>query len=167
MRIKEIYFAGGCFWGTQHFLKKIPGVIETKTGYANSDVANPSYEAVYSETTNAAETVMVKYDENIRSIERLIELFFMTIDPTSLNRQGADEGRRYRTGIYYLNDEDGARIEKKVRELAASYEKPVVVEIKKLENFYEAEKYHQNYLDDNSGGYCHINPALFKIASEG
>ena len=99
----EIYFAGGCFWGTEHFLKQIRGVESTQVGYANSNVANPSYEQVCSGKTNAAETVKVVYDPKTVDLNLLLDLYFKTIDPTSLNRQGNDRGTQYRTGIYYIN----------------------------------------------------------------
>lgn len=160
----EIYFAGGCFWGTEHFLKQINGVESTQVGYANSKVANPSYEQVCSGKTNAAETVKVVYHPEEVDLSLLIDLYFQTIDPTSLNRQGNDRGTQYRTGIYYTNIDDVAVINKAIRELETKYNNPIVVEVKPLENFYPAELYHQDYLEKNPTGYCHINPALFEMA---
>lgn len=162
----EIYFAGGCFWGTEHFLKQIKGVESTQVGYANSKVANPSYEQVCSGKTNAAETVKVVYHPEEVDLRLLIDLYFQTIDPTSLNRQGNDRGTQYRTGIYYTNIDDVAVIHQAVRELETKYNNPIVVEVKPLENFYPAELYHQDYLEKNPTGYCHINPALFEMARE-
>lgn len=160
----EIYFAGGCFWGTEHFLKQIKGVESTQVGYANSKVANPSYEQVCSGKTNAAETVKVVYHPEEVDLRLLIDLYFQTIDPTSLNRQGNDRGTQYRTGIYYTNIDDVAVINKAISELETKYNNPIVVEVKPLENFYPAELYHQDYLEKNPTGYCHINPALFEMA---
>lgn len=160
----EIYFAGGCFWGTEHFLKQIRGVESTQAGYANSTVTNPSYEQVCSGKTNAAETVKVVYDPEVVDLKLLLDLYFQTIDPTSLNRQGNDRGTQYRTGIYYINKADVPVINQAVAVLKAQYHKPLAIEVKPLTNFYPAEAYHQDYLDKNPGGYCHINPALFEMA---
>lgn len=160
----EIYLAGGCFWGTEHFLKQIRGVESTQAGYANSIVANPSYEQVCSGKTDAAETVKVVYDPETLDLSTLLELYFKTIDPTSLNRQGNDRGTQYRTGIYYTNPEDLPIIRQAVEALAAQYKEPIAIEVKPLKNFYPAETYHQDYLDKNPNGYCHINPALFDLA---
>lgn len=160
----EIYLAGGCFWGTEHFLKQIRGVEHTETGYANSTLPHPSYKQVCIGDTHAAETVHVVYDADILGLEFLLELYFKTIDPTSLNRQGEDHGTQYRTGIYYTDASNLPVIRQAVDALAAQYEAPVVVEVLPLENFYSAEDYHQDYLDKNPTGYCHINPALFAWA---
>lgn len=160
----EIYFAGGCFWGTEHFLKQIKGVKSTQVGYANSTVANPTYEQVCSGMTNAAETVKVVYDPEEVDLDLLLELYFQTIDPTSLNRQGNDRGTQYRTGIYYIDENNIPTINKAIKALSTQYSKPVAIEVKPLENFYPAETYHQDYLDKNPNGYCHINPALFEMA---
>lgn len=160
----EIYLAGGCFWGTEHFLKQIRGVESTQAGYANSIVANPSYEQVCSGKTDAAEAVKVVYDPETLDLSTLLELYFKTIDPTSLNRQGNDRGTQYRTGIYYTNPEDLPVIRQAIEALAAQYKEPIAIEVKPLKNFYPAETYHQDYLDKNPNGYCHINPALFDLA---
>lgn len=160
----EIYFAGGCFWGTEHFLKQIRGVESTQAGYANSTVANPSYEQVCSGKTNAAETVKVVYDPEVVSLDVLLDLYFKTIDPTSLNRQGNDRGTQYRSGIYYTDIDDVPVINQAIKDLSSQYTKAIVVEVKPLTNFYAAETYHQDYLDKNPNGYCHINPALFAMA---
>lgn len=145
----EIYFAGGCFWGTEHFLKQIRGVESTQVGYANSTVANPSYEQVCSGKTNAAETVKVVYDPEEVNLSLLLNLYFQTIDPTSLNRQGNDRGTQYRTGIYYINKADLSTINQAIQALATQYNKPIAVEVEPLTNFYPAEVYHQDYLDKN------------------
>lgn len=162
--LSEIYFAGGCFWGTEHFLKQIRGVESTQVGYANGNIANPTYQQVCTGKTNFAETVKVEYNPKEIDLKFLIDLFFKTIDPTSLNKQGNDRGTQYRTGIYYTDPADLPVIRAAVDELAKGYSKPLVVEIEPLSNFYPAEDYHQDYLDKNPGGYCHINPALFEMA---
>lgn len=166
MKNKEIYLAGGCFWGTEHFLKQVPGVIDTETGYANSRVNDPGYRLVCTGTTGAAETVKVVYDPDRVSLPFLLDLYFKTIDPTSLNRQGNDRGTQYRTGIYYTDPADRKVAEEALKGLARRYDTPLAVEVKPLENFYEAEDYHQDYLDNNPSGYCHIDPALFRMARQ-
>lgn len=163
---KEIYLAGGCFWGTEHFMKQIRGVGATQVGYANSAVANPTYQQVCDGRTGAAETVKVVYCPDQVGLPLLLRLYFKTIDPTSLNRQGNDFGTQYRTGIYYTDALDRPVIEEAVNELARQYRRPIAVEVAPLDNFYPAEGYHQDYLDKNPGGYCHINPVLFEVARQ-
>ncbi|MBP1613014.1 MAG: peptide methionine sulfoxide reductase [Bacteroidetes bacterium] len=163
---KDIYFAGGCFWGTEHFIKLIRGVKETQVGYANGNIKNPTYEQVCTGNTNFAETVKVKYDSQEVKLKQLIDLYFQTIDPTTINMQGHDRGSQYRTGIYYTDPADLPVIQSAVQELGKAYSKPIVVEIKPMENFYKAEDYHQDYLDKNPGGYCHIPSSLFEIAKK-
>lgn len=162
--MKEIYLAGGCFWGTEHFLKQIEGVETTQVGYANGNIAHPTYRQVCTGTTGFTETVKVEYDPDTVDLPFLIELYFKTIDPTSLNRQGNDRGSQYRTGIYYTDTADLPVIRETVSRLAANYTRPLKVEIEPLKNFYPAEEDHQDYLDKNPGGYCHISPALFDLA---
>lgn len=165
-KMNEIYLAGGCFWGTEHFLKLVRGVEQTKVGYANGHIENPTYKQVCTDTTGFAETVKVVYDPEVVKLSLLLDLFFKTIDPTSLNRQGGDMGTQYRTGIYYTDKADLPVIETALRELAKNYDKPLAVEVKPLVNFYPAEDYHQDYLDKNPGGYCHIHPGLFELAKK-
>lgn len=160
----EIYLAGGCFWGTEHFLKQIRGVEQTEVGYANSQVPNPTYKEVCTGNTGAVETVKVVYDPRTVDLDLLLDLYFQTIDPTSVNRQGGDSGLQYRTGIYYIDKDDAPVIEAAIKDLAKDYAKPIAIEVMPLVNFYAAEEYHQDYLDKNVGGYCHINPKLFELA---
>lgn len=164
METKEIYLAGGCFWGTEHFLKLINGVISTQVGYANGTTATPTYKEVCTGTTGHAETVKVIYDPLIVSLDTILELFFKTIDPTSINKQGGDCGIQYRTGIYYTNTADIPIIEAALIKLGEKYNTPIAIEVKPLTNFYSAEDYHQAYLDKNPAGYCHIDPSLFELA---
>lgn len=161
-KLKTIYFAGGCFWGTEHFFRQIQGVVQTRTGYANSLVAAPSYREVCEGHTGAVEAVRVKYDPRRVSLDFLIRAFFLSIDPTSINRQGNDVGPQYRTGIYFDDPDDEMTVYDTVEELADDYDDPVMVEIMPIKNFYLAEPMHQNYLGKTPGGYCHINPALFE-----
>ena len=162
--IKTIHFAGGCFWGTEHFFKQIEGVTFTETGYANGNTPSPTYKEVYTDTTGYAETVLVEYDDSITALEFLVEMFFKAIDPTSLNKQGEDRGTRYRTGIYYSDPADLAAIRSVYEKEAQKYEVPVVVELEPLKNYYSAEAYHQDYLENNPDGYCHLPVELFEFA---
>ena len=166
MANKEIYLAGGCFWGTEHFFKQIAGVVETEVGFANGKTTNPTYEQVYTDTTGYAETVRVVYDPMQVSLEFLLEMFFVAIDPTSLNKQGPDEGTRYRTGIYYTDEADRIIIDKVYENEQSKFAAPLVVERKLLQNFYPADDYHQDYLDKHPDGYCHLPKALFAFARQ-
>ena len=164
--VKEIYLAGGCFWGTEHYFKQIRGVISTEVGYANGKTSNPTYEEVYTDTTGYAETVHIVYDPEVVSLTLLLELFFRSIDPTSLNRQGEDCGTRYRTGIYYTSEEDTTTIKEVYSGIERIIGEPLMVEVEPLRNFYAAEEYHQDYLDKNPRGYCHVPFELMIMARE-
>ncbi len=166
MKEKKIYLAGGCFWGTEHFLKRIYGVISTRTGFANGNGENPTYKQVYTDNTGFAETVEVCYDPDRLSLAFLLEMYFKAIDPLSLNRQGEDEGTRYRTGVYYVDPEDRKVAEYIFEGEQARCGAPLAVELLPLENFYPAEEYHQDYLDKNPDGYCHLSPALFALSQD-
>lgn len=166
MAEQTIYFAGGCFWGTEHFFKMVKGVTHTRVGFANSSVASPSYKLVCSGCTGAAETVEVVFDDHIVTLPFLIRLYFETIDPTSLNKQGGDEGTQYRTGIYTTSPGQLEIARRLVAELQEKIGERVAVEVMPLLNFYQAEDYHQDYLDVNPQGYCHLGPALFRMARE-
>lgn len=161
--MKEIYLAGGCFWGLQKFFDQFNGVIETEVGYANGHTKEPKYPEVKAQLTGHAETVYVKYDSSIIPLEKVLEYFYMVIDPTSLNKQGEDEGTSYRTGIYYLCDEDRDLAIKVTNEKQKEYAERIVVEIEPLSYYYPAEEYHQKYLDKNPNGYCHIGGCFFEI----
>ena len=160
--LKKIYFAGGCFWGTEHLFSLVEGVINTEVGYANSIVPNPDYKMVCSGSTGAAETVEVEFDEDIVGLTELLSIYFRSIDPLSINRQGNDIGTQYRTGIYYTDESDLPIIEAYVAAVQRRHSHPLAVEVEKLKNFYPAELYHQEYLYKNPNGYCHIDPALFQ-----
>lgn len=161
---KEIYLAGGCFWGTEHFFKQITGVVATEVGFANGETENPTYEQVYTDTTGYAETVRVEYNPAEVSLEFLLRMFFVAIDPTSLNRQGHDEGTRYRTGIYYTDLADIPVIDRVYADEQKKCAEPFVVEREPLKAFYTADERHQDYLDKNPNGYCHLPKALFEFA---
>lgn len=155
--MKEIYFAGGCFWGVEEYFSRVNGVIETKVGYANGIKENPTYEEVCTGTTKHAETVYVRYDESVITLEELLQKFFNIIDPTLLNRQGGDIGNQYRTGVYYVDEEDKNKIAKYMDEVQKNYTEKIVTELLPLKCFYLAEDYHQKYLKKNPNGYCHID----------
>lgn len=159
---KQIYLAGGCFWGTDHLFSLVEGVEKTVAGYANSRVPYPTYEEVCTGRTGAAETVEVVYDDTKVELTDLLSIYFRSIDPTTFNRQGNDIGTQYRTGIYYTDDADLPVIEAFVAAVQRRHSDPLAVEVGKLENFYPAELYHQEYLYKNPGGYCHVDPALFE-----
>lgn len=161
---KEIYFAGGCFWGTEHFLRQFEGVTETVTGYANGTVPNPAYEQVYTDTTGHVECVKVTYDPATISLATLCRLFFRSIDPLLKDRQGNDVGTRYRTGIYWTSDKDAIVVEDVYDEIQKRYDSPLMVEKCRLRCFFPAEDYHQDYLVKNPSGYCHLSPAELQFA---
>lgn len=158
--MKEIALAGGCFWGVDEFFSRKEGVLSTKSGYSNGQVENPTYEEVCTGKTGHAETVYVQYDESKISLETILEKFFKVIDPTSLNRQGNDIGTQYRTGIYYIDAADKTVIDEFIAYKSPKYNRPIVVEVESLRNFFDAEEYHQDYLKKNPRGYCHIDLSI-------
>ena len=162
--MKSIYLAGGCFWGTARLFSLVPGVVKATAGYANSNVPDPDYRMVCTGLTGASETVRVDYDEEKVGLTALIGLYFKSIDPLSLNRQGNDVGTQYRTGIYYTDPADREIVDTMLATLQRRYSSPIAIESGELRNFYPAEEYHQDYLEKNPGGYCHVNPMLFAEA---
>ncbi len=161
---KNIFLAGGCFWGTEHFFKQIEGVTNTEVGFANGSTDNPTYEEVYTDTTGYAETVRIEYDDTVVNLEFLLQMFFKAIDPISLNKQGHDEGTRYRTGVYYTSEADLPIIKKVFTDEQQKLDAPIAVEVEPLQNFYPADERHQDYLDKNPNGYCHLPVELFEMA---
>ena len=164
--MKTIYLAGGCFWGTQRFFDQFSGVIRTEVGYANGRTANPGYEDVCRRDTGHAETVKIEFDETVISTAKLLDYYFLTIDPLSVNRQGGDVGTQYRTGIYYTDESLLPEIRARVAAEEQKVGAPLAVEVLPLENFYRAEEYHQDYLVKNPTGYCHIPTALLHLTEE-
>ena len=153
------YLAGGCFWGMEELIRKIPGVLKVTVGYTGGAAANPVYPLVSSGTTGHAESVKVEFDPAKLSYEQLLGWYFRMHDPTTLNQQGNDRGTQYRSAIFYLNDQQKETAEKVKESVNASgkWKKPVVTEITKGGEFYDAEDYHQDYLQKNPGGYtCHF-----------
>mgnify|MGYP003508760295 CR=1 FL=1 len=164
--MKTIYLAGGCFWGTEHYMSQFEGVVETVVGYANGNVADPAYEEVYTDQTGHVECVKVVYDDEMISLATLCRLFFRSIDPLLLNRQGGDIGTRYRTGIYWNDTDDQVVVEEVYAEIQRKYNEPLVVEKSPLKCFYSAEEYHQKYLVKHPEGYCHLSLPTLKSAAE-
>lgn len=155
--MKEIVLAGGCFWGTEKFFQQFPG-LKTVVGYANGKTENPTYRQVVNGSGHT-EAVKIEFEDSI-DLPQILAAYFASINPVSVNRQGNDVGINYRTGIYSNNPEylDEARV--MIAELQKHYEQPIAVEVEPLDNFYTAEEYHQDYLNKNPGGYCHLPPRL-------
>ncbi|MDD5787181.1 MAG: peptide-methionine (R)-S-oxide reductase MsrB [Campylobacter lanienae] len=153
--LKEIYLGGGCFWGTQGYFDRIKGVEFTQVGYANGKSKDTSYYEI--NNTDHAEVVRVKFNANVVDINEILEHYFRIIDPFSINKQGNDIGRQYRTGIYYNDESLKPIIIEFIRAKQAKFDKKIAVEIEPLKNYVEAEEYHQKYLEKNPNGYCHID----------
>lgn len=164
--LSVIWLAGGCFWGAEAYLSRIYGVAKTTVGYANGkpEFSSPTYEDVCHANTGHAETVEVHYDPSRLPLKELLRLYFEVIDPTTRNRQGPDVGTQYRTGIYYQDEHDRDIIMEVVDEIQKKTKSPVVTEVLPLLNFYTAEEYHQDYLEKNPSGYCHIDFSKMRSA---
>ena len=161
-----IYLAGGCFWGLEKLMQSIPGVLDVVSGYANgsADVV-PTYNRVISGDTGYRETVRVEFNPDQISLDALLFAYFHVIDPTIENAQGNDRGTQYQTGVYYTDAASQATVDR-IAAIEKARSPKFVVEIEELERFYTAEEYHQDYLDKNPGGYCHISPFEMKAASQ-
>lgn len=164
--LRTLYLAGGCFWGLEAYLKRLPGVRGTVVGYANGSTENPSYYDVCRWNTGHAETVAVTYDPRVLPTDVLLDAFFEAIDPTSVDCQGNDRGTQYRSGIYWTDEADLTAIEASLLRQQARYTSPIVTEVEPLDGFYPAEEYHQNYLEKNPNGYCHIPRAEMELFSK-
>lgn len=162
--LKKIYLAGGCFWGIEAYMERIYGVADAINGYANGKTQNPKYEDLLYRNSGHAETVEVTYDPAKVSLEKLLYDYLKVVDPTSMNKQGNDRGTQYRTGVYYTDEKEKKVIQSVLEKEQQKYTDKIVVEVLPLENFAKAEEYHQNYLEKNPNGYCHIDLSL---ASEG
>lgn len=170
-KLETATLGGGCFWCVEAVFLDLKGVHEAVSGYAGGQVANPSYEQVCTGKTGHAEVVQIKFDPDVISYEELLEVFWRTHDPTTLNRQGADVGPQYRSVIFYHNEEQKAIAEKSKAETDASdlWPNPIVTEISPLNRFYKAEQYHQDYYENNATQpYCRmvIDPKLAKFRQE-
>ena len=167
-KLQVATFGSGCFWCSEAIFERVKGVTLVVSGYAGGKVDNPSYEEVCSGTTGHAEVIQIKFDPNIVSYDELLEIFWKTHDPTTLNRQGADVGTQYRSVIYYNDDNQKNKAENYKSELnkAGIWKDPIVTEISPLKKFYPAEKYHQDYYEQNPNkGYCSfvITPKIEKF----
>ena len=160
--MRTIYLAGGCFWGMQKFFDQFEGVLSTEVGYANGPDRAPTYQEVC-RNSGHAETVRIDYDEGKLSLDKLLDLFFLVIDPLSVNKQGGDEGIQYRTGVYYTTADQLPALRAAFDREAAKVGAPLAVELLPLQNFFPAEEYHQKYLDQNPGGYCHIPQKMMHL----
>lgn len=158
---KEIYLAGGCFWGTEKYFENVSGVMQTEVGYANGQTEKPTYKEVCNQNTGHAETVKLVYDESQVSLTSILELYYDVINPVSINRQGGDVGSQYRTGVYFVDQQDEVVIKKSIVELQKKFKENIAIEVKPLLNYFKAEEYHQKYLDKNPNGYCHISKEKF------
>ena len=161
-------FAGGCFWCTEAVFQRVKGVNEVISGYTGGNIKNPAYREITTGRTGHAEAIMVKYDADQITYRELLEIFFATHNPTTLNQQGADRGTQYRSAIFYINEQQKEDAVNYIKYLDKEgfFDNPIVTEVSKLDVFYNAEQYHQNYYNQNSDqGYCQfvINPKLSKL----
>ena len=163
--MSTIYLAGGCFWGLQKFFDQFDGVLSTEVGYANGPETAPSYQDVCNDSGHA-ETVRIEYEESRMPLEKLLEYYFMVVDPVSVNRQGHDEGIQYRTGIYYTEESQIPVIGKMYDREEKKAGKKLAVAVEPLRNFFPAEEYHQKYLEKNPGGYCHIPGKYYQLGGK-
>lgn len=154
--LQEIYLAGGCFWGVEAYMERVYGVYDVTSGYANGTTENPTYNDVISGETGHAETVHIQFDPERTDLQTILDHFFMIIDPTSLNKQGNDRGTQYRSGVFYSDPTQKAIIDEKVAKEQEQYKKDIVTEVEPLTSYTLAEEEHQDYLEKNPNGYCHV-----------
>jgi peptide-methionine (S)-S-oxide reductase len=157
LNLEQATFGGGCFWCTEAVFERVEGVHSVVSGYAGGTVKNPTYKEVCEGITGHAEVIQINYNPSVVSYDELLQIFFKTHDPTTLNRQGADAGTQYRSVIFYHNDEQKKKADYYKSELDKSdaWENPIVTEISPLTNYYPAEDYHQDYFKNNPNqGYC-------------
>jgi len=155
--VETIILGGGCFWCTESVFQRLRGVVEVQSGYCGGHVANPSYEQVCSGKTGHVEVIRVRFNPQEITLRQLYEVFFLTHDPTTLNRQGADVGTQYASVIFYADGEQKALAETVIAELQAYFSAPIVTQLKRVTAFWEAEDVHHNYYDRNPNqGYCQM-----------
>jgi len=159
---KKATFGAGCFWGVEAAFRQIGGVTSTRVGYAGGTLEDPTYEDVCSHTTGHAEVVEVTYDDEVVSYDELLDVFWRKHDPTQLNRQGWDIGDQYRSAIFFHDEEQRAAAERSKQNEQPAYRKPIVTQIEPAPTFYEAEDYHQQYLEKRGRSSC--TPALARSA---
>nr|WP_217633389.1 peptide-methionine (S)-S-oxide reductase MsrA [Lutibacter oricola] len=167
-KLETATFANGCFWCTEAIFQRLKGVEKVESGYTGGDLKNPTYKDITTGTTGHAEVIQIKFDNTVISFEELLDVFFSTHNPTTLNRQGYDVGTQYRSGIFYHSETQKIISEAYIKALteAKVFEDPIVTEVTKIDIFYKAEDYHQNYYNNNkTQGYCMavINPKLDKF----
>jgi len=163
-------FGGGCFWCTEAVFQRLPGVIHSTSGYSGGHKENPTYEDICAHGSGHAEVIQVEFDPSVVSYEKLLEVFFESHDPTTLNRQGADVGDQYRSVIFYHNEEQHQGALRAKTAAQSHFEDPIVTEIVPLKKFWRAEDYHQDYFNQNPGqGYCSfvIKPKVSKLQKKG
>lgn len=159
--MREVILAGGCFWGVEAYFKQLPGITDTDVGYADGSFKNPTYEQVCYGSGHT-EAVKITFDENVIRFEKILDHYFNIVDPTLKNRQGPDIGMQYRSGFYNLDADFKPILKEALQAQEAHYQKPIHVEIKDNVTYDSAETYHQDYLDKNPGGYCHIALSSYK-----
>ncbi|MBI9009296.1 MAG: peptide-methionine (S)-S-oxide reductase MsrA [Tenericutes bacterium] len=159
--MKKITLAGGCFWGLEAYFQRVNGVITTVVGYIDGPSENPNYDEVC-DGSGHTEALYMEYNESVIDLEKILKHFFRIIDPTQINRQGNDIGIQYRNAIYYYDEADKFIAQAYINSIKGNYSKAIQTKVIKANIFYEAEAYHQKYLDKNPGGYCHINLNLLK-----
>lgn len=162
MKAKKAAFAAGCFWGVEAAFKRVKGVVSTTVGYMGGDKKNSSYRDVSSGDTGHAETVLVEYDSEVVSYERLLEIFWQVHNPVSLDKQGNDVGSQYRAIIFYFDENQRDIALRSLEKEQKKYDKKIMTKVLGSGEFYEAEEFHQDYLDKNKGGYCHIDLSAIK-----
>lgn len=163
--INKIIVAGGCFWGVQAYYLKVRGVVSAISGYHGGHKDFPKYQEVCTQLTGHTESVYLEYDSSQTNLIKILDHYFHITNPTSLNYQKGDIGTHYRSGIYYFSDEDKKIINEYINCIKDFYDEKIVTEVLPADEFWPAEDYHQDYLDKNPGGYCHINPSHFKKIS--
>lgn len=158
-RIETAVFAAGCFWGTEEYFRRLPGVLSTEVGYTGGTSPNPTYKEVCTGKTGHAESIKIDFDPKKISYRDLLRHFFRMHDPTQVNRQGPDIGTQYRSAVFYTSEEQLKELQSMIAELNAKavYKSPIATEAVKFSVFYPAEEYHQDYLRKNPGGYCHVD----------
>lgn len=164
--VETIIFGGGCFWCTEGVFRMFKGVSSVESGYSGGDTENPSYDEICTGNTNHAEVVKIDYDPNLISLEVLLEVFFASHNPTTLNRQGNDIGTQYRSVIFYFNQDQKDIINNYIKNIQSEFSDKIVTEVVEYSNFYKAEDYHQNYYENNTNApYCQIviDPKIDKI----
>ncbi len=163
-------FGGGCFWCMEAVFQRLPGIIHSVSGYSGGSTENPTYEQICSHGTGHAEVIQVEFDPAVISYDKVLEVFFESHDPTTLNRQGADEGDQYRSVIFYHDEAEHKAAARAKIAAQAQYADPIVTEIVPLKKFWRAEDYHQDYFNQHPGqGYCSfvIKPKVKKLQSKG